>query len=116
MKFAGGHGIPASWLYAAVRSIWFWMAVASLRCCTPVITHGGNPVTVFPGLIDTFALIVPLLTHVTAVPAMIPFRAAVPSGTSGAGAALEVTVTVAVPFTAPLLACTVLVKVPVTPP
>src|SRR3954468_11054656 len=106
MKFAGGQGNPARTLYAAVRSIWFWAATASARCCTPVITQGGNPVTVLPGLMAMFALMMPRLTQVNAVPAMMPFAAALPRLISGAGAE-PVTFTVAVPEMAPLVAVTV---------
>src|SRR3954462_1798088 len=115
MLFAAGQGRPASVLYALVRSICACAAGASARCCVPVITHGGNPVTVLPGLIAMSALIVPPMTQVNAVPAMIPFGAAAPRLTIGAGA-VEVTVTVAVPEIVPLVAFTVLLKVPVVPP
>src|SRR3954469_19063806 len=113
MAFAGGQGSPASVLYAATRSIWFWIATASFRCCTPVITHGGNPVTVLPGLMAMLALMTPPMTQVNAVPAMMPLAAAVLRSTSGGTTGgVTVTVTVAVPEIAPLVALTVLVKVP----
>ena len=54
--------------------------------------------------------------QVTAVPAMMPFRAAVPRFTIGAGGATFVTITVALPEMAPLVACTVLLNVPVAAP
>src|SRR4051812_13887318 len=79
------------------------------------MTHGGKPVTVLPGLIAMSALIRPPVTQVKAVPAMMPFGAAAPRLTIGAGAG-AVTVTVAVPEIVPLGAVTVLLKVPVTPP
>src|SRR3954467_949601 len=112
MAFAAGHGSPASWLYAAVRSSWFWTAIASLRCCTPVMTHGGNPVTVLPGEIAMLALMTPPITQVKAVPAMMPLRPADFRSTSGGVGGKAVTLTVALPKIAPLVALTVVVNVP----
>src|SRR3954470_650107 len=110
MLFAAGQGRPASVLYALVRSICACAAGASARCCVPVITHGGKPVTVLPGLIAMSALIVPPMTQVKAVPAMIPFGAAAPRlmvGGGGLGGGLPaVTVTVALPEIDPLVAVT----------
>src|SRR5205807_905194 len=82
----------------------------------PVITQGGKPVTVLPGEIAMLALITPPITQVNAVPAMMPLAAALPSETSGGGGAAAVTITVAVPETEPLLALTVLLKVPAAAP
>src|SRR5476649_2142747 len=78
------------------------------------MTHGGKPVTVLPGLMLMLALITPSDTQVNAVPAMMPFGVTVPRLTIGAG--FDVTVTVAEPETAPLVAWTVLVNVPVVGP
>src|SRR5690242_19727246 len=61
----------------------------------------------------TSALMMPPVMHVTAVPAMMPLGAALFSGTSGG---TDVTTTVARPLMAPLVAETVFVKVPATPP
>src|SRR6059058_3187186 len=79
------------------------------------MTQGGKPVTVLPGLIAMSALILPPMTQVKAVPAMIPFGAAAPRFTIGAGAVV-LTLTVAVPDMEPTLASTVLLNVPVVPP
>jgi len=59
--------------------------------------------TVLPGLIAMSALIVPPMTQVKAVPAMMPFGAAAPRFTIGA-AAVVLTLTVAVPDIEPTLA------------
>src|SRR6478672_9883626 len=74
------------------------------------MTHGPKPVMVLPGLMLTSALMTPRLTHVTAVPAMIPFAAAVPRLMSDETGG-EVRITVAVPEMAPLVAFTVFVYV-----
>src|SRR5207302_10479413 len=97
--------------YATVRSFWPCRATASPRCCTPVITHGPKPVTVFPGLMLTLALMTPPLMHVTDWPAMMPFGAAVPSGTSG-GLTVAGMNTEAKPDSPPPVARTVLGKLP----
>lgn len=80
-----------------------------------MITHGGKPVTVLPGLIAMSASIRPPVTQVKAVPAMIPFGAAVPSATIGAGG-MELTVTVAVAESVPTVASTVFANMPVAAP
>src|SRR3954466_8431159 len=71
--------------------------------------QGGNPVTVLPGLIAMSALMTPPVTHVNAVPAMMPFDAAAPSGAIGTD---DWTMTVAEPKMVPLVARTVFVYVP----
>src|SRR5689334_23206093 len=123
MLLAAGQGSPAKVLYALVRSICACAAGPSARCWVPVITQGGKPVTVLPGLIAMSALMVPPMTHVNAVPAMIPFGAAAPrlmvpgvgpGGGGGGGGA--VTVTVALPEIDPLVAVTEFAKVPDVPP
>src|SRR5579862_1631704 len=58
------------------------------------------------------ALIRPFVLQVIAVPAMIPLSAAVPRFAMGGGGVVPVTVTVAVPEMAPLVALTVLANVP----
>src|SRR4029077_12273132 len=107
MVLVAEHGRPASVLYAVVRSSCPWAATASPRCFTPVITHGPKPVTVLPGLMLTSALMIPPVTQVTAVPAMMPLGDAAPRSANGVGGAVDVTVTVAVPENPPLLALTV---------
>src|SRR3982750_2888200 len=79
------------------------------------MTQGGKPVTVLPGLMAMSPLGIPGGPAVGAVPAMMPLGAAVPRLTIGAGA-VDVITTVARPNTLPLVARTVLVKVPVAPP
>src|SRR5689334_14134033 len=122
MLLAAGQGSPAKVLYALVRSICACAAGPSARCWVPVITQGGKPVTVLPGLIAMSALIVPPMTHVNAVPAMIPFGAAAPrlmlpgDGGGGGGGGGAVTVTVALTEIEPLVAVTELEKVPGVPP
>src|SRR4051794_13880336 len=86
--------------------------MASFRCCTPVMTHGGNPVTVLPGEMEMLALMTPPITHVKAVPAMMPLRPADFRSTSGGVGGKAVTLTVALPKIAPLVARTVFVNVP----
>ena len=49
------------------------------------MTHGPKPVTVLPGLTLTSALMVPPVTHVTAVPAMMPLGEAAPRSTNAVG-------------------------------
>src|ERR1044071_2817482 len=88
----------------------------SLRCCTPVITHGGKPATVVPGLIAMLALMMPPLTHVKAVPAMMPSSPADLRSTIGLGGRTGDTITVADPEIAPLVALTVFVNVPANGP
>src|SRR4051812_35636482 len=88
----------------------------SFKCCTPVITHGGKPVTVFPGLMAMLALMMPPLTQVKAVPAMMPLSPALFRLTIGLGGRAGETMTVAVPDTAPLVALTVFVNVPANGP
>ncbi len=66
------HARPASALYAVVRSFCAVAAAASARWRVPVITHGGKPVSVLPGLTPTSALMVPPVTQVTVEPARIP--------------------------------------------
>ena len=107
MAFAGGQGSPASVLYAAVRDSCAAAATALPRFCTPVMTQGPKPVIVLPGLMLTSALMVPPVTQVTAVPAMMPFGAALPSDTTG-GTTGDVTITVAFALMLPLVALTVL--------
>ncbi|MBK5186864.1 MAG: hypothetical protein JJD97_01395 [Gemmatimonadaceae bacterium] len=70
---------------------------------------------VLPALMATFAAIVPPVTHVTSVPAMIPFAAALPKVASATGAVSD-TMIVATPNFAPLLAFTLPVNVPVFAP
>src|SRR4051812_3349025 len=111
MALAGGQGNPASVLYAVVRSSCACSAMALARFCTPVMTQGGKPVTVLPGLMAMSALIVPPVTHVNAVPAMMPIGSAAPRNGGP-----PVTTTVAKPSMPPLDASTVLVNVPVSPP
>src|SRR5947199_23806 len=77
--------LSTSVMYALVKSTCACAAGASARCCVPVITQGGKPVTVLPGLIAMSALIVPPMTQVNAVPAMIPFGAAAPRLMVGGG-------------------------------
>ena len=77
--------------------------------------QGGKPVTVDPGLMLMFALIVPPDTQVNDNPAMIPFGAADRSTPLTGGATLE-TMTVASAEMEPLVALTVFVKVPVSEP
>src|SRR5579862_818273 len=116
MKFDGEHGSPARVLYAVCMSICACRATPSARCCTPVITQGPNPTSALPGLIITSALMVPVFVQVTVVAARMPLDAAAPRATSGGGGPSDVTVTFAVPEIAPLVACTVLLKDPDTPP
>src|SRR5688572_32831360 len=77
------------------------------------MTQGGNPVTVLPGLIAMSDWMSPLLIQVNESPAMMPYGATRPIGMTGPAAW---TTTVADPKTTPLVARTVLVKVPATPP
>ena len=90
----------------------FSAAVGSPRCVTPVNTQGPKPVRAMPGEMLISALITPLETQLTAVPARIPLG---PRSRKG-GVAVACTMTVAKPEAPPTVARTVFEKVPVVGP
>lgn len=80
-------GRAAASVYAAVRSVWAWAAVASAAWMVPLTTPGGKPVTAEPGLTPRSPVTTVAPVLVTVVPARTAKLAAVPSGTGGGDAA-----------------------------